>query len=422
METYGKILIYAMPAFLAFVLLEKLYGRWKGNDKVPNMDMISSLSSGLTNVTKDVLQISVTIIAYGWLVDKIALWHIPTTIWTYAIVFVVMDFKGYWVHRWSHEINFFWNKHIIHHSSEEFNLACALRQSVSSFVDLFTFFLLPCALLGIEEKVIAIVGPLHLFAQFWYHTQHINKMGFLEHILVTPSHHRVHHAVNQVYMDKNYAQIFIVWDKWFGTFQAEMPEVPPRYGISRPAQTWNPIKINFQHFWLMLLDAWRTQNLWDKCRIWFMPTGWRPDDIKNKFPVAKIEDVYAYEKYHTHNSVAMQTWFWVQFMFNVTLLFYLFGNIAAIGAPYIYFYGVFIFLSIYSYTELMDMNPNAWMFEMIKNIYGFGCIYFIGSWFGIDKIMPFGTAMVLFYLVFAFFMTIFFVVKEIKLNKEEIIA
>ena len=126
METYGKILLIAMPAFLFLVLFEKWYGWKRQKDTVRNMDMISSLTSGVTNVTKDVLGLTIAIITYGWLVERIALYHIQATWLTYIIAFLVIDFAGYWVHRWSHHINIFWNLHIIHHSSEDFNLACAL--------------------------------------------------------------------------------------------------------------------------------------------------------------------------------------------------------------------------------------------------------------------------------------------------------
>jgi alkylglycerol monooxygenase len=159
-------------------------------------------------------------------------------------------------------------------------------------------------LLGVPASVVAVVAPLHLFAQFWYHTQHINKMGFLEKIIVTPSHHRVHHAINKEYLDKNYGQIFIFWDKWFGTFQEELPDVKPVYGITRPVQTWNPIKINFMHLWLLVKDAWNTKSWKDKFRIWMMPTGWRPADVAEKYPVYKIEDVYNFEKYATRTKPA----------------------------------------------------------------------------------------------------------------------
>ncbi len=222
METYGKILLFAMPVFLALVLFEKWYGWYTGRDTVKQMDMISSLSSGITNVTKDVLGLSLVIISYEWLVNKIAIIHLKPGIWVYIVAFIALDFAGYWVHRISHHYNLFWNNHIIHHSSEEFNLACALRQSISSIVKIFAIFLLPAALLGVPANVIAIVAPIQLFAQFWYHTQHINKMGWLEKIIVTPSHHRVHHAINPAYIDKNFSQIFIIWDKAFGTFQEEL--------------------------------------------------------------------------------------------------------------------------------------------------------------------------------------------------------
>jgi alkylglycerol monooxygenase len=260
MEIYGKILLIAMPAFLLLVLFEKWYGWRKGKDTVRNLDMISSLTSGVTNVTKDVLGLSLAIVTYPWLVEHLALTHIPNTIIVYIIAFFALDLAGYWMHRIQHITNFFWNGHLIHHSSEDFNLACALRQSISGIVKLFIIFLLPAAVLGVPENVIATVAPLHLFAQFWYHTEHINKMGFLEKIIVTPSHHRVHHAINPEYIDKNYGQIFIFWDKWFGSYQPEIAEVKPVYGITRPVRTWNPIKINFIHAWLLIKDAWRAKS------------------------------------------------------------------------------------------------------------------------------------------------------------------
>jgi alkylglycerol monooxygenase len=417
METYGKILLIAMPAFLLLVLAEAWYGVWKGKQTVRNLDMISSLSSGITNVTKDVLGLSIAIIGYGWLADKLAIVHIENTILTYIIAFIALDFAGYWVHRLDHEYNFFWNAHIIHHSSEDFNLACALRQSISVVFRLFTIFLLPAALLGVPTMVIAVVAPLHLFAQFWYHTQHINKMGFLEKIIVTPSHHRVHHAINPEYLDKNYGQIFIFWDKWFGTFQEELPDKKPVYGITRPVQTWNPIKINFMHLGLLIQDAWRTKNRNDKFRIWMMPTGWRPADVAEKYPVHKINDVYNMQKYDTKASPSLHVWSWVQITMTLLFISYLFGNIAsinALNAYYIYVYGLFIFLSVYTYTDLMDRNKYAIVWEIIKNSLGIAIILQTGDWFGAAALTP-----VLKYIIGAYFLlstivTLWFVMKHAK--------
>jgi sterol desaturase/sphingolipid hydroxylase (fatty acid hydroxylase superfamily) len=382
METYGKILLIAMPIFLMLVLLEKLYGWYKGNNTVRNMDMISSLSSGVTNATKDVLGLSITILSYTWLEQHVAIYHIEASWLTYVVAFVAMDFSSYWVHRWSHHINIFWNRHIIHHSSEEFNLACALRQSISVFINIFTFLLLPAALLGVPPQVIAVVAPLHLFAQFWYHTRHIGKLGFLEKIIVTPSHHRVHHALNPEYLDKNLAAIFICWDKWFDTFQEELPDVPPVYGITRPVQTWNPIKINFQHLWLLIKDAWRTKNMADKFRIWFMPTGWRPADVEAEYPVKKIRDVYHFEKYNPRASTALHVWCWIQLVALLLFISYFFGNIATIGAPAMIVYGGFIFLFVYAMTELMDRHAWAFFWELVKCIFGLYTLNSTGDWFG----------------------------------------
>jgi alkylglycerol monooxygenase len=423
MEAYGEILLIAMPAFLLLVLFEKWYGWYKGKDTVRNLDMISSLSSGVTNVTKDVLSLYIIIISYPWLVDHLAITHIKSSIIVYIIAFFALDFAGYWVHRLQHVTNFFWNGHIVHHSSEEFNLACALRQSISSIVKVFIIFLLPAAVLGVPEKVIAIVAPLHLFAQFWYHTQHINKMGFLEKIIVTPSHHRVHHAINPEYIDKNYGQIFIFWDKLFGSFQEEIPGVAPVYGITRPVRTWNPIKINFQHIWLLIKDAWRTKSWKDKARIWLMPTGWRPADVAEKYPVYKIEDVYNFEKYDTKASLALHVWSWVQMVATLLFISYLFGSIGrfnAIDSNYIYIYGGFAFLTIYAFTELMDRNPYALVWEIAKCIVGIGIIYWQEDWFEASLYITNAQYVLAGYFILSVIVTAWFVMKHKKEDQQQL--
>jgi alkylglycerol monooxygenase len=389
METYGKILIIAMPLFLLLVVFEKWYGWRKGFDTVKTLDMVSSLSSGVTNSTKDVLGLSIAIITYGWLVNHIAIIHIEASWLVYLIAFVALDFAGYWTHRLAHSVNFFWNNHVVHHSSEEFNLACALRQSISVFVRIYAVLLIPAAILGVPEKVIAVVGPLHLFAQFWYHTRHINRMGFLEYFIVTPAHHRVHHAINPEYLDKNYGQIFIFWDRMFGTFQEEQASIPAVYGVTRPVRTWNPIKINFMHMWLLIKDAWHTKSWQDKFRIWFMPLGWRPVDVIEKYPVYKIEDVYHFEKYDTPASKGLQAYLWAQLICVLLLVSYMFANVAMLkqmGVEQLFIYGAFIFLQVYALTEFMDKSKYAWILETIKNI---ACIILIvkkGAWFGSNSI------------------------------------
>ncbi len=134
----------------------------------------------------------------------------------------------------------------------------------------------------------------------------LKKWDFWENIIVTPSHHRVHLAINKEHLDKNLSQIFIIWDKLFGTFQKELPGVEPVYGITRPVQTWNPVKINFHHLWLLMKDTWRTKSRKEKFTLWFKHTGYRPADVAEKYPVYKIEDVYRFHKYAPKASAALQ--------------------------------------------------------------------------------------------------------------------
>lgn len=385
MESYAAVLNYAIPFFMSLLLLEAGIAWWRGEKVIQSMDTLSSLSSGLTNVIKDVLGLTVIVLSYDWLVGAIGLFEIKSTWLVYTLAFIGLDFAGYWVHRLSHSVNYFWNRHIIHHSSEEFNLGCALRQSISGFFAITVFFLLPIAVLGVPGEVVAVVAPLHLFAQYWYHTRLIGKMGVLEHIIVTPSHHRVHHAINKEYLDKNLSQIFIVWDKLFGTFQEELEDVPPVYGVTRPVRTWNPIIINFVHLWQLIKDAWHTEDWKAKLTIWFKPTGWRPEDVQAKYPLDSIKDPYAYKKYAPAVSRGIKWWSWVQFAIVFLLMMHLFNNLADIGASGALIYGFFLVLSIFSFTLLMDKNRYAWGAELVKSLTGLTIFWFQGGWFGIDQ-------------------------------------
>ncbi|WP_222983564.1 sterol desaturase family protein [Flagellimonas meishanensis] len=399
METYATALLYAIPFFVALVLFEVIYGHFVKNQKHNVMDTVSSLSSGLTNVVKDSLGLALVLVTYPFLVENLAIVQLEATWAVWLVAFIAIDFAGYWNHRLSHHINIFWNQHVIHHSSEEFNLACALRQSISNVIGYFPILLLPAAFLGIPNEVVAILAPIHLFAQFWYHTQHIGKMGWLEYIIVTPSQHRVHHAINPEYIDKNLGQILCIWDRWFGTFQEEMDEVPPQYGVLKPAATWNPILINFQHFWRLCQDAWRTKSYWDKLRIWFMPTGWRPADVIEKYPICKIEDVYHFSKYGPEATLNLKVYAVFQLLCNTALLLFMFYNYSEIGFNKLLFFGGFVFLGIYGYTSLMDRKRYAVWIEMLRGIGGLVLIYWTGDWFGLNAYLAAGSYLVSLYFL-----------------------
>ncbi len=414
MEAYANALLYAIPGFVALILVEVLYGHWVKNQTHRLIDTISSLTSGLTNILKDTLGLAITLISYPYLVEHLAIIEIKATWLVYLVAFIVLDFAGYWNHRLSHRVNIFWNQHVIHHSSEEFNLACALRQSISNVIGYFPLFLIPAAFLGVPNKVIALLAPIHLFAQFWYHTKHIGKLGWLEYIIVTPSQHRVHHAINPEYIDKNLGQVFCVWDRMFGTFQEEMDDCPPVYGVLKPAATWNPIRINFQHVWRLIQDAWRTRSLWDKVRIWFMPTGWRPKDVIESYPVHIIEDVYHFEKYKTPVSRFISSYALFQLLTLTAFLLHMLYLVGDIGMNDLLFYGGFLFVSIYGFTSLMDHQRSGVIIELIRPSLGIAYLLTVGDWFQVSQDLVLGNALVLTYFVVTFFSTLYFYRYELR--------
>lgn len=420
MEAYAAVLNYAIPGFFLLILLEYIAGVLKGENTLRSMDAISSLSSGLTDVLKDVLGLTVVIVGYKYMVTHLAIFEIESHWWVFVIAFIGKDFAGYWRHRISHSVNIFWNEHIIHHSSEEFNLACALRQSISMFVSFWAILYLPLAILGVPAEVIAVVAPLQLFAQFWYHTRLIKRMGFLEYIIVTPSHHRVHHSINPEYLDKNFGQIFILWDKLFGTFQEELETVPAVYGVKRAVKTWNPFLINFMHLWLLIKDAWRTQSWWDKLRIWFMPTGWRPVDVVEKYPVEVIKDVYSQEKYSTKASLPLFAWAWTNLIFSLGLLLFLFNSMKNLEYSQMLWYGAFIYANIFAYTTLMDRSKHAWWLTLFSSGLGLFLFFKMDGWFGLSDLVSFGDGLVLTFLIFSVLAAIGFTIFEFRNDKVEL--
>ena len=369
MDTYASLLLWVIPGFMVLMTVEILYGHVIGKQTYSFMDTISSLSSGMTNTLKNSLGLVLIIIPYPYLLNSIELVSLESSLTLYVVAFVCIDFASYWNHRLNHKINIFWNRHVIHHSSEEFNLACALRQSISAWIGFGALFLIPAAILGVSPKVISLLVPLHLFAQFWYHTQHIGKLGFLEYIIVTPSQHRVHHAINPIYIDKNLSGIFCVWDRIFGTFQEELDEEPPVYGVLKPVKTWNPILINWQHAFNVIQDAYNSKSFVDKLRIWFMPTGWRPNDVIEKFPRAITVDIKNRIKYGPKYSSFLKLVALFHFIsINFLLLFFL-QNFSDLTTSFKLIYGLIIFVSIFGFTSLFDFYSWAPNFEILRSVF-----------------------------------------------------
>ena len=375
MEVYANVLLWVVPMFIILIVIEIIYGHIKKKQTHTFMDTLSSLSSGMTNILKDILGLVVVIISYPYLLSKLSVYNMENNVLVYIVAFICLDFSGYWTHRLNHKINLFWNQHIIHHSSEEFNLACALRQSFSDLLGYTALFLIPAAILGVPSDVITLLAPLHLFGQFWYHTQHIGKLGFLEYFLVTPSQHRVHHAINPIYIDKNLAPIFCIWDRWFGTFQEELEGEPPVYGVLKPVRTWNPLIINFQHLWGLIFDAWHTRSIKEKLTLWWKPTGYRPEDVKKRFPRNTITSADKMEKYNPESGGLLKSWAMFQWLGTTLMLLLLLANYSSFGNLQALLFGGVILLSIFGYTSVMDRQIWAFSFELVRNL--IGLLFFI---------------------------------------------
>ena len=281
--------IYAIitPVALFFILIEIGLCLILKKNYITFSEAIANFGTALGNQTMNVLVAAGVYVVYGYLWEHYRLIdNIPMTWYNIVLLLLGIDFIFYWVHRWGHEINIMWAAHSPHHSAEEMNYFVAVRASVTQRLFSF-FFFWPLTIIGFSPLHIYIMVAIHLFIAFLHHTELIPKLWrWIEFIFTTPSHHRVHHGVNFKYLDKNYGEFLILWDRFFGTFEEETDKVV--YGMYSHPQTWNPIAINFHFYHLLWKDAVAADNWWDKIRIWFMPLGWRPRNLPPKPPLVEI--------------------------------------------------------------------------------------------------------------------------------------
>jgi sterol desaturase/sphingolipid hydroxylase (fatty acid hydroxylase superfamily) len=269
----ATILYYTVPVFLALIVLEMAIARRRGLALYEKRDTLADLVMGMGNVMISVVWKGVAL-ALAFVIYEYRLFDLPVDApWVWLLLLVAEDFCYYWFHRVHHECRAGWAAHVNHHSSRHYNLAVALRQSWTTPMTGMVFWL-PLPLLGFHPLMILTQQAVSLIYQFWIHTQMIGRLGPLEYAMNTPSHHRVHHGINQQYIDRNYGGIFIVWDRLFGTFAAEDEAV--RYGITHQLATFNPIRIAFHEWVAMLGDIRRAANLKQRLGYLLRHPGWAP--------------------------------------------------------------------------------------------------------------------------------------------------
>ena len=273
-----NLIHYAIPFFILTVIIEGI-AVFRHNPKSYELkDTLASISMGIGNVLVGLITKLFIVVIFGFIYENFRLFDIGFQWWAWVLILFADDFCYYWSHRIGHESRFFWASHIVHHSSQKYNLSTALRQTWTGGFFTFVFFLI-LPFIGFHPVMIFTQMSISLLYQYWIHTELIDKMPrWFEAVFNTPSHHRVHHGSNPIYLDRNHAGIFIIWDKLFGTFQPELKEEKVVYGLTNNIHTYNPVKIAFLEWYGLLKDAF-TQKLSfaNSVKYLFYPPGWRHD-------------------------------------------------------------------------------------------------------------------------------------------------
>jgi alkylglycerol monooxygenase len=312
----------AVPFFFLLIGIEFLVGVKKKMKLYRFSDAITNISLGIGQQVTGLFLKSFLLLGYIYLYDNHKLFTIENSFINWFLLFIGVDFFYYWFHRYSHQINAMWAAHIVHHQSEEYNLSVALRQSW--FQGLFSWvFYLPLAFLGFEPVMFITIYSFNTLYQFWIHTRTIGKMGILEWIFNTPSHHRVHHGSDKKYIDKNHAGSLIIWDRMFGTFQEEGEE--PVYGITTPLKSWNPVWANVHYMKDLWELAGKCTRFSDKVKVFLKPPGWLPEEMGG-YQAPKEIDKTKYVKYDIPVNPVQNLYVLFQFLLGlaagILLLFY----------------------------------------------------------------------------------------------------
>jgi len=366
------LIALAIPFFLLALLLEIAVDRIRGTGFYRANDSVNSLSVGTLSTTFGYFTNLLPAIILAYILQNLSLFDVdlawfdfsPGGILLWALALLAFDFCYYWAHRFGHEISVLWAAHAVHHQSEDYNLSTALRQTSTGFLFSWVFYL-PLFLLGMPFEVFVTVNALDLIYQFWVHTQLVGKLGWLDRVLVTPSNHRVHHAQNAMYIDKNYGGILILWDRMFGTFQEELDDQPVIFGVRKPLANWNPLWANFQVYSYLWFDAVRTKNWKDKIGVWFRRTGWRPHDVEESHPKISA-DLSAFEKYDPPLHQSLQRYVVVNLVLGAIAVLGIGLLFAASGAFATLIPCIALWITLLSLGFLSDLKHYAIRVEFIR--------------------------------------------------------
>jgi len=299
----------AIPVFLTLLLVEVIVARRQGLDVYRLSDAITDISCGMTQQATGVFLKVIPIAAYVWVYEHLRIGEIEGVL-AWVLAFLGTDMMYYWWHRFTHRVNIGWATHVVHHQSEDYNLAVALRQSLTSSISSAPFYL-PLAVIGIHPLTFVVADALITLYQFWIHTETIQRLGVFEWVFNTPSHHRVHHGINPEYLDKNYAGALIIWDRMFGTFEPERQQVV--YGTVKPLASFNPIWANIWYFWMLYKDSAAAQTTAERWKVWWAAPGYRPEGLE-PYPEATAVTRAEQDKYDPEVPVGLSRYVFGHFL------------------------------------------------------------------------------------------------------------
>ncbi len=352
-----NIYAFITPLVLLLLLLEIGYSVYKQNGIYSFQDTITNLGTGIGNQCVNLGVAFFVFKFYGFIYQYIP-WKVPNTWYFLLILLVIQDFVFYWFHRTGHTLHIFWAAHMPHHSSEELNLSVGLRASFTQRIFQFLFFDWVLVVFGFSPEMIYSMAAIHLFIAYWHHTQLINKLGWIEKIFVTPSHHRVHHGVNPEYIDKNFSEFLIIWDRIFGTFAKE--EKPVCYGLTHPPRTWDPFYINIQYWKQLIDDAIAAPYLVDKLKIWFMPLTWRPRGLEQTDLTQRIGyDLEEQTKWTSKQFAFSKPYLIFQLLLGLVFMYFTINQQNALSVFDRILFSAEIMLMIYSWYGVLEAKPWA---------------------------------------------------------------
>jgi len=355
-------IVLSIPIFFFLIGVEVFYDRFYKKGVYRLNDALTNISCGITEQLSGVFAAVFTVGIFHFVYEHFRLLTVDNTWYNGVLLFVLIDFFYYWAHRWSHEVNLFWAGHVVHHQSEEYNLSVALRQG--AFQKFFTAFVyLPIALLGFSPNLFLILLAYNTLYQFWIHTQLIGKMGWLEYVLNTPSHHRVHHGRDPKYIDKNHAATLIIWDKMFGTFQEE--EESPVYGITTPSQSWNPVYLQVKHFGDIWTDFNRVDGMVNKLKVLFYKPGWLPANMGG-YRAPQVVDAASYNKFDVFVPFRLNVYVLTQYVLVLLFTSYFLFGLAQFDWVDRLVAVVLIYLSVAALGELLAAKKWATTFEYFR--------------------------------------------------------